>query len=87
MAPHGRKRTERERALSPRIVDSAFEKPRAGLTGDEAIERMADDFRYAKTRLGNVTESDMSLLGWKKSQLTEFGAAAREAAYTLEGAH
>lgn len=81
--------TSSHRALSlrPRVGSAALDNPRAALTGEAAVEQLADDMRFAATRLGNATREDMSLLGWKYSQLTEHEAAARERAYALEQAN
>jgi len=61
--------------------------PRTALSGEAAIEQLADDMRIAATRLGYATKEDMSLLGWKQAQLTEYEAAARERAYALAQAN
>ena len=75
----------RSRLLRPRIFDATLVRPRSNLKGAAAVEQLADDMRYAKTRFGNVTRDDMSLLGWRWSQLNEHESAARELAYALEG--
>jgi hypothetical protein len=76
---------KRIRLLRSRIFDATVIRSRAQLSGIAAVEQLADDMRYAKTRLGNVTRDDMSLLGWRRGQLDEHESAARELAYALEG--
>jgi hypothetical protein len=75
----------RTRLLRPRVFDATLVRARSNLKGAAAVEQLADDMRYAKTRFGNVTRDDMSLLGWRWSQLNEHESAARELAYALEG--
>ena len=81
------KNIARARQLSLLAASAALVNPRAVLTGDAAIAQLADDMRYAVTRLGNVTQDDMSLLGWSRTQLATYEIAARERAYKLEAAH
>jgi hypothetical protein len=73
----------RARLLRPRVFNATRVHPRSN--GPAAVEQLADDMRYAKSRFGNVTRDDMSLLGWRWSQLDEHESAARELAYALEG--
>lgn len=57
---------------------------RALLTGKNAIEQMADDFRVIATRLGNVDRADLELLGWLNAQIDLHGGAARQKALAME---
>lgn len=77
--------TERQRALRSLTAD-AHSQPRDGLTGDIAIERMADDMRIAYARNGSVTKDDMSLIGWRRTQLDRYGEDARVMAQHMAGA-
>jgi hypothetical protein len=77
--------SERTRLLRSRFFHATIVLPRATLRGTSAVEQLADDMRFTKARLGNVTLDDMSLLGWRSTQLNEHESAARELAYAPEG--
>ena len=53
---------------------------RTVLRGAEAVRLMADDMRVFHSNAGAVTEADLKVIGWKQSQVTEHGDAARELA-------
>jgi hypothetical protein len=67
------------------LIDSALTSPRAGLSGQAAIKRMAEDMRQAAYREGGITEADLYLLGWTEDQLTTHCAAARQLADAMSG--
>lgn len=50
---------------------------RDGMRGDAAVSQMAEDMRTIAASKGNVTESDLTLLGWTASQVTMHNANAR----------
>jgi hypothetical protein len=78
--------TIRPQAHVPDFIATAMVKPRAGLKGDAAVTQLADDMRQAGQREGGVTETDLELLGWTKSQLIELGKSANIRAQRLAGA-
>lgn len=77
--------TDRTRALRSLIAD-AHTSPRDTLSGDSAIERMADDMRIAHARNGSVTKDELSLIGWRRAQLDRYGEDARVMAQHMAGA-
>lgn len=67
------------------LIDTALTPPRAGLSGQAAVKRMAEDMRQAGDREGGITEADLYLLGWTQDQLTIHCAAARALAQAMSG--
>lgn len=91
-APHnishgtpGRRRVIDGRGIP--LVSTYLKTPRSEITrAAEAIDQMADDMRLLAARNGDVTEDDLSLIGWKLAQIRKHGTAARERACELETA-
>jgi hypothetical protein len=67
----------------PSYIDASTVAPRAGLFGDAAAVRMADDMRAAGHREGGVTRDDLELLGWTPQQVTDLSGKARNIAQRL----
>ncbi len=69
------------------LVSTYLKTPRSEIKrAAEAVDQMADDMRLLAARNGDVTESDLSLIGWKLAQIRKHGTAARERACELERA-
>lgn len=73
--------------MALRLAPQALSPPRAQLADAEAIAVMADDFRILHAAKGHAEWADMLLRGWSKEQLKQYGDAARQAGYQLEGAN
>jgi hypothetical protein len=78
--------TIRAQAAVSALIDSALVKPRAGLTGGAATDRLADDMRQASQREGGISRDELEALGWTHAQLETLGSAARVKAQRLAGA-
>lgn len=73
-------------ASIPAFIDTAFVKPRAGLTGSAAVRQLAEDFRQGAHREGGVSRDDLAVMGWTKAQLDAHAADANARAQQLSGA-
>lgn len=70
-------------ARVPGYIASALTVPRATMTGEKAVEQMADDLRVTETRSGSVTREDLEVLGWSGLQIDRHISAARKTAQSL----
>lgn len=72
----------------PRIaafIGSALVPPRAAMTDAEAIRQMAEDMRNASQREGGITEDDLEVLGFTRTQIKLLGRDAARRAQALSG--
>lgn len=66
--------------FAARIAPTEPTPVRSELTGEAAIDRMADDMAEISAARGNCDRDDLALRGWDYAQLDTFGARARAAA-------
>lgn len=82
----GRSIAQPPRGTVPAFIATALTAPRAGLTVDETVRRMAEDMRDGADREGGVSEQDLLGKGFTAAQIKLHGAAARHLAQQLAGA-
>lgn len=75
--PGCRQPRSRPQPAIPAYIETSLVPARAGLSGDNAVARMAQDMREAAYREGGLTEDGMALLGWTPGQIKLHAADAR----------
>jgi hypothetical protein len=76
------------RTLKPQVtvsalIESALVRPRASLSGTDAVAQLADDMRRSET----ATRADLETMGWDRDQLNDtLIGKARVRAQRLAGA-
>jgi hypothetical protein len=75
-------RTVKSQASVSALIRSALVRPRASLSGSDAIAQLADDMRRSET----ATRADLETMGWTPDQLDALGDKARTRAQRLAGA-
>lgn len=69
------------------LIDTSIAKPRAHLTGTDAVRQLADDMRAAYQREGGIGRDELLGLGWTGAQLDgPLAEKARSRAQQLAGA-
>ena len=68
------------RAIAQRLAPAMLTPARAGLDGEAAIARMADDMIEISAASGNADRDALALRGWLYPQIDEYGGRARDAA-------
>lgn len=64
----------------PAFIPTSMVPPRAALSDDDTVKRMASDMREAAYREGGLTREGLQLLGYTDKQIDAHAGAARRLA-------